>query len=167
MELNQFLRPKNSLANINEKQIPERDFERFYDVDTKKLKGSRLDVERFVELSNIGSAQATFTDGQTVLLTSTFKFSKPNQRVSVYAVPFVSVYQGTVAGTAKIFPTSGTAVTPTAYQATGGLDWGSSSGATVSVWSGQVNNISAGTQTIIFLSQWKYINYNAAIGTSS
>lgn len=169
-ELDQFLRPKDSLARENDNYVPGYKFQRWYEPRTSRIRVSRVDITHLVALSNVGSASATVTTGQFVTLQSTFRLNRFNGTALIYgtesafSIPLVSVYQGTVNGTAEIFPYLGSGISVGAYRPYGGLNFGRSSGGSITVWSGVIENVSAGTQNIIFLSQWKYIDYNSITG---
>jgi hypothetical protein len=135
-------------------------FESQYEVQTRRVQASQIYIRNFVQLSSSASATGTIGNGTTLTLTSTLSPQTPHQFDPNFAVPFVALYQGTVAiGSAQLYPKIGSGITPGAYTIQGGLDYHTYDG-TNSVWGGAITDNSAGNQTILFVTQWKWIWYN-------
>ena len=90
----------------------------------------------------------------------------PHQFDVNFADPYIAIYQGTAAlGGNQIYPTTGGSITPGAYTVQGGLDFhgfGTADPQTLSIWKGTITDNSAGNQTILFATVWKWCLYNAA-----
>jgi hypothetical protein len=124
----------------------------------KNIRLSNVAIKNFVKQSNIGTASAPFTTGQvlymTTVLTPLFDFKNfPN-----FAIPYVGVYQNVISGTSQIYPGQSTEIGTAKYRIFGANDVAMNG--TNSVWKGIIENVSAGSVTIYFVTKWKYLAYN-------
>ena len=139
------------------------DFETNYDIQTRKLRISQTNINDFITNSDVSTASGTFGTGQALFVSTSLTPNIPYQMFPNFAVPYVAIYQGTAASAAfQIYPTSGGSITPSQYSITGSFDWHDYQGDVGSYWSGQIQNVSAGAQSVYFVTQWKYILYNTA-----
>lgn len=167
-QLNSHNQPLN--APVSTPQIPTKytpfNFGRSQKIQAKQIKLSKMNVKSFVQLSTLASAQGTFGNGQTLFLSTTLTPNPPHIYDINYAIPYIGIYQGTAAITAnQIYPALGGSITPGAYTPVGDMDFQAfataTPGSVESAWSGYVINNSAGNQTLLFVTQWKFINFNS------
>lgn len=161
---NKYLQKINGISIKEEFFVPGIDFDKQYEVQTKKIRASRVDIQEFIQNSEIATASGTFGNGQAVTVSTTLTPQVPFQNDPNFAIPYVAMYEGTAAvGSMQIYPRQGAGISVGDYNIYSGFDISSFNG-TNSVWRAHVENVAAGDVDIYFQSQWKYIYYNA--GTS-
>lgn len=167
--LNQHNQPIN--APIGQPTSPQQkyapwQFGRTQKIAAKQIRLSKVNVKNSIQLSAQATAQGTFGNGQTLFLSTTLTPNPPHIYDINFAIPYIGIYQGTSAnGAFQIYPALGGSITPGAYTPIGNMDFQAfaqaTPGSVESAWSGYIINNSAGNQTILFVTEWKYINFNS------
>jgi hypothetical protein len=174
-QINQYQQPLNSAVARQKTPSPKFTHYNFgakQKIQAKQIRMSKANVLGLIQLSALGSAIGTCTTGQTLYLQSILQTSIPHNYDFNFALPYLAIYQGTamVAGS-QVYPTTGTGITPGAYTITGGYDLNTFGtllpGSVASVWSGLVVNNSAGSFPLLFVSRWKWINFDNGTVTQS
>lgn len=165
-QLDKFLRPVNSPIARKRGAVPSIDFSSKYQIQSRFALLSNINIKNFVQVSGTASATAATGNGTTSFLSSALTPDPPHQNDVNFAVPYVAIYQGTAAtGANQIYPTTGASITPGAYTVQGGLDFhgfGTSDLQTLSIWKGTITDNSAGNQTFLFATFWKWLIYNSS-----
>ena len=164
--VDKFYRPVDSPAYKNIGRVSGVEFNSRNEIQSRFALLSNINVKNFVIISGTASGTGAIGNGTTLYLSTTLVPDPPHQFDINYADPYLAVYQGTAADSAyQIYPTYGGSVTPGAYTVQGGLDFhglGTSNPQTLSIWKGTITDNSAGNQTILFATVWKWLQYNAA-----
>ena len=162
-DLNSFLQPDSSPANDGNKNVPWKQGV-VQNIQQNRIRMSQANIKNFVMTSNTSSASGGISNGVTLFLDTTLTPLAPHQNDVNFAQLYVGVYQGTAAVPAfQIYPQAGGSITPGAYTVGGDYNYTTFATATpqaLSAWSGMITNNSAGAQTIYFITQWKYLQYN-------
>lgn len=142
------------------------EFGRNQKIAGKQIRISKLIVKSGFGLSLLGSAIGTITNGGTKRLQSILYPLAPHANELTFGMPYVALYQGTRALSGnQIYPALGGSIGGTAYNVVGGMDYNNFGtfipGSINSVWSGYIINNSGATGTILFVTQWKHINFNS------
>lgn len=158
MKLNKFNQPTDSIAS-RVRPMSGIDFEAaFPEVRTKDVHASNLSVANL--FSNSGTVSVSggpFTDGQSLLITTTLSPQAGYKTEKNLGVPMVSCYQGTaVDSNYQIWPRAGGSITSGDYSFYSGFDYTSSTDQNL-VYMIAVNNLSAGTQNITVVGRWRYL----------
>lgn len=164
-ELNEYLQPLNSPATNNQFVIGF-DFESKYEVQSRKIKVSTVQIKNFVGLSYGDAGPVTIGNGVTAYLTSVIDPQPPNQNVRVFGHPYVSVYEGTTSiGSMFIWPDKGNGVTDTDYKVEAGFvnDISRGFNGTNEAFICRVTNNSGGSKTIYFEILWRYANIGLSV----
>lgn len=152
--------PDSPVYRQQQKFVPGVQFESQYEIQTRRVQASQIYVRNFVQLSGTAQATGAIGNGTTLLVSTTLTPQTPHQFDPNFAIPFIALYQGTVTiGSAQIYPRIGSGITPGAYTVQGGFDYHAYDG-TNSVWSGAITDNSAGNQTILLVTQWRWLWYN-------
>jgi len=158
--LDKYQRPTDSPISRNVGRMAGVEFDRSFNVQTRRIKTSTLAVQNFIQESDTDTASvAAITTGQSVLATFTLSPDNRNSNAKNFGIPQISVYQGTATTSAfQIYPRSGGSITPSSYIFDFGFDWASASsdGSDV-VAMLALENVSAGTVALLFKVKWKYI----------
>lgn len=160
--LNKNLRSANALSEQSKSlsnYVGGFNFDTTYEVQAKTVRAGRLNITQFVGQSGAAAATGAFTTGQRLNLQTSLTPNPPFADKPNFAVPAIAIYQGTaINGDFQIFPTAGGSIGVGKYIVTGGLDWHSTNNID-SVWSGVIENVSAGSVSVTFVSSWKFIDY--------
>lgn len=156
MDLNNRYLSKTSPLNKN-RFIGGMDFDSTYEVQTKRVKSSTMEIENFIRNSTTGTIGLSVDNNQTANITFTLspKVSfKSNQNM---ALVYAAVYEGTsaVAGS-QIYPSVGGSQTGTAYEVRSGYEYDSAHG-TNTVFTVAVTNKSGGSKNIYYRANAVYI----------
>ena len=126
---------------------------------------SQVNIKDFIQVSGTASATGAIGNGTTLFLQTALTPEPPHQTDVNFADPYIALYQGTAAvGSLQIYPTLGAGITPGDYTVQGGLDYhgfGTAIPQALSIWKGVITDNSAGNQTILFASVWKWSLYNS------
>lgn len=130
------------------------------EVQARFIRASLVNIKRFIDLSGTDSAAGTFGNGGNLFLSTTLDPTPLHQNDVNFANTYIAIYQGTAVVSAnQIYPTVGGNITPGAYTVQGGYDFNSYTQVNTS-WTGVITNNSAGNQSILFVSQHKFVVYN-------
>jgi hypothetical protein len=142
------------------------DFNSLYEVQTKSLRSSFLQVANMVKTTPLGSASGTIGNGNWVTLTSTFI---PTIEGTVAALtvdrrlmgnPYVSVYEGTaIVGNNQIYPRLGSGIGANDYTIMSGYE-DAVNHSVNEVYRLNVVNNAAGDVSLLFMVDWKYVENN-------
>lgn len=160
--LNKNLRSANALSEQSKSPsnyVGGFNFDTTYEVQAKTIRAGRLNITQFVGQSGAAAATGAFTTGQRLNLQTSLTPNPPFASKPNLAIPSIAVYQGTVIDSDfQIYPYPGGSIGVGLYNVSGGLDWNATDNID-SVWSGYVENVSAGSVSITFVSSWKYADY--------
>ena len=130
---------------------------------------SQINIKDFIQISGTASATGTIENGTTLFLNTSLIPQPPHQTDVNFADAYIAIYQGTASiGSLQIYPTTGAGITPGAYTVQGGLDYhglATASPQALSIWKGIITDNSAGNQTILFATVWKWALYNSGTVT--
>lgn len=138
------------------------DFESQYEIQTNRMKSSRVNLDGIVKLSGGASGTADFSAGPSLNLITSITFNTPKISKKTFGHPLVAVYQGTTLTTAnQIYPSRGANVTLGRYEVQGMFDLHSYNG-TSDIWTGLIADTNGtSTQVITFDADWLYVDYVA------
>lgn len=155
----------NSLAN-RFPSISGVDFESQYEIQTSRMKSSRVNLEGLVQITTAGSVSGNFALGSALDINSEISFNQPKQGNKTFGHPFVAIYQGTAAiGTNQIYPIRGAGVTFGRYDINADHDYHRYNG-TYDRWGCTIRDTTGtSTQTISFYVRWIYADYTAQNAT--
>lgn len=167
-QLNPYNQPLDSpiaRPNVPPRYIPWQ-FGRTQGYQGRQVKVSKLNVKKPFQLSALATSQGTCGNGNTLDIVTTLTPNAPHANEINFGDPYIGIYQGTAANSDfQIYPAIGGSITPGQYLVYGGLDFqlfaGTQPGSIISAWSGYLTNVSAGNQTILLVTQWKFINMNS------
>lgn len=161
---NKYLLAEKGYVSTRPSKMSGVEFDAQFDVQLKKIRTSRVDIKDFVHNSNRATATGSFNTGDVLYLSTILTPKNEFKRDPNFAIPFLAIYQGTPSGTSQIYPGQSPEVGTGNYAVAGDLDAGADFDGTNSVWKASIENIAAGAVSITFITQWKYLFYNA--GTS-
>lgn len=138
-------------------------FDQTTEIQQRFVRTSNVNIKNFVQHSNIAVASFSLGSGQQYEFSTTLTPEIPHTAEPNFAIGYISLYQqtGTVTflGTAQIFPRVGNGVAIGAYTCQAFSDFHRYDG-TQSVISGAITN-NGGSQSLIFVSYWTWIQYNS------
>lgn len=135
------------------------EFDRSFEVQTQRVKASSSSIQKLIQESDTASASGSFTTGDSLTVTATLDPQNISTGAIPLGIPQISIYQGTaVDDFFQIYPKSGGSVTPSNYKFSSGFDWGSAAadGSDI-VAMVSIDNVAAGTVSILAAVKWKYI----------
>lgn len=157
--LNPYMMPLNAPIT-RPSPVAGYNFDMQNEVQGRFIRASLVNIKRFIDLTGTSSAVGTFGSGASLFLSTTLSPDPPHQFDLNFGVPYIAVYQGTAAvGSLQIYPTLGNGIPSGRYHAYGDFDWNNWQQFN-SVWSGVLENVTGGDQSILFVTQWKFITYN-------
>ena len=133
-------------------------------IQTKRINTSQTIIKRLPAFSNQSVSVFTLGAGSSSSWTSTDVFKSPHQQQPMLTNPYVAFYEGSwpqsgiFKGSAQIYPSVGSGVTPSNYAIWSAFDFNQSDG-TTSYWTATIVNNSGAPKTITFASQSMYIDY--------
>ena len=153
-----------------EKYVPWQ-FGRSQRIQGRQIKVSKLNAKNVLQVSQQATAQGTFGNGATLNISTTLTPNAPHANELNFATPYIALYQGTAAiPNNQIYPAIGGSITPGQYLVYGDFDFNSfgtsQPGSIISTWSGYITNVSAGNQSLLLVTQWKFVNMNSGSVTA-
>lgn len=161
LNLDSRLMSKNSLSN-RFPVVSGLEFESQYEIQTNRMKSSRINLDGIVKLSGGASGTADFSAGPALNLSTSITFSSPKVEKKTFGHPLVAIYQGTTLTAAnQIYPIRGTSVTLGRYEVQGMYDLHAYDG-TSDIWRALlIDTNGTSTQVITFDADWLYVDYVA------
>lgn len=167
--LNAYLQPLNAPVTQT-KAVSGFKNEMLGEIQTNRLKAAFINISKLVVPSNVYVGTTVgFNSGLTARITMTLTHGTTYPDImfnELLAIPLVSAYQGTaVDANYQLFPNRGGSITVGDYRTYGGGFDYTTSTKTKLVYMVNVENVSAGNQTILVKTEFKYI-YNYGGGKS-
>lgn len=156
---------RDGFVTTRSSRIQGLDFDSQYEVQTNRVKTGKLESKGLIENSSTETATGAFTTGQSVTLETTLgPAGGVDQSIVNMAIPYVAMYQGTIAQSAyQFYPSIGGSISTGQYITSGGFDWHTYDG-TTSVFKVYAENVSAGSVDILAKVQWKFIANTSGTG---
>lgn len=160
LNLNEYMQDLNSPAANRTRRVPGVAFDAQYEVQTKNVIGSRLQVKDFIKISNTADAVGTITDGDDILVSLSLTPDNPNYNSKILPVPEMAVYQGLSAvGTLQIWPRAGSGITYGDYSFYSGFDYSAATDYNAP-FRLVVENNSGGDKPIYIIGRLRYVMEN-------
>lgn len=157
MELNEYYQTLDSPAVTRTRRVPGIEFDSQYEVQTKNVIGSRLQVKNMIKISNAGTAIGTISNGNDVLITSTLNPTAQNYINKNIGIPEISIYGTTSAvGSMQIWPRAGNGISFGDFSFYSGFDYASADDKN-SVFMVVVENNSGADSPVYIEGRFKYI----------
>jgi hypothetical protein len=135
-------------------------------IQAKQVKLSRANLLNPGTLSALKTVTGTISSGSTQQITHTLVFQSPHGTELNFAIPYISVYEGTAAiANRQVYPILGTSQTYGSYSISGGFDYHAfattTPGSVISAYSLLIHNNMNSSGTYYYISQYKYLNFNS------
>lgn len=156
--LDKYLRNVDSPAARNRGRMSGVEFDRSFNVQTRRVKASQSATENMVQISPIAVAAGTFGTGTSVTVETNLTPDNNFSRARILSMPYMAVYEGTAAVQAnQIFPSLGANIAVTDYETSAGFDYGSFD-EFIESYKVNISNLAAGDVSIYAITRWKYIS---------
>lgn len=157
LNLNKYMQDLNSPAANRTRRLSGASFDAQYEVQTRNLIASRLQIKDMIKISNVGTAIGTITNGDDVLISAQLIPDNQSHNNKNLGVPEISVYGTTSAvGSMQIFPRAGAGISFGAFSFYSGFDYTSATDEN-SVFMLVIENNSGANKPVYIEGRFKYI----------